>query len=117
MGEATGIAWTTHTFNPVWGCTKVSAGCTNCYAETWAKRWGFDVWGNGKERRTFSDKHWNEPLQWEAAAAVSGQWALDIRDECELAGAAFFFKQHGGLRPTSGGHLLDGQVHQEFPDA
>lgn len=39
MGEKTGIAWTDSTWNPVRGCTKVSAGCKNCYAETFAERW------------------------------------------------------------------------------
>ena len=33
MGEVTGIAWTDHTFNPWIGCTRVSEGCRNCYAE------------------------------------------------------------------------------------
>lgn len=34
----TKIAWTEHTWNPVTGCTKYSAGCAHCYAETMAKR-------------------------------------------------------------------------------
>lgn len=34
----TKIAWTERTWNPVTGCTKISAGCVNCYAETMAKR-------------------------------------------------------------------------------
>lgn len=33
MGDKTGIAWTDATWNPVTGCTKVSAGCKHCYAE------------------------------------------------------------------------------------
>ena len=33
-----GIEWTEKTWNPVTGCTKVSAGCKNCYAETMARR-------------------------------------------------------------------------------
>ncbi len=33
-----GIEWTEQTWNPVTGCTKVSAGCKNCYAETMARR-------------------------------------------------------------------------------
>ena len=33
-----GIEWTERTWNPVTGCTKVSAGCKNCYAETMARR-------------------------------------------------------------------------------
>jgi protein gp37 len=40
MGERTAIGWTDHTFNPWWGCTKISPGCTNCYAEALAKRVG-----------------------------------------------------------------------------
>ena len=32
------IEWTDETWNPVTGCTKVSAGCKNCYAEKMAKR-------------------------------------------------------------------------------
>jgi protein gp37 len=32
------IEWTEHTWNPVTGCTKVSPGCKNCYAETMARR-------------------------------------------------------------------------------
>ncbi len=34
----TGIEWATRTWNPVTGCTKVSPGCANCYAEVMAKR-------------------------------------------------------------------------------
>jgi protein gp37 len=33
MGDKSGIEWTDATWNPVTGCTKVSAGCKNCYAE------------------------------------------------------------------------------------
>ena len=70
MGEQTAIAWCDDTFNPVWGCVKVSPACTNCYAEKWAKRTGFtNLWGPGSERRLFGDKHWNEPLTWNRWAA------------------------------------------------
>ena len=34
----TKIEWTEATWNPMSGCTKVSAGCANCYAETMANR-------------------------------------------------------------------------------
>jgi len=36
MSDKTGIAWTDATWNPVTGCSKVSPGCANCYAETLA---------------------------------------------------------------------------------
>lgn len=38
MMRATKIEWTESTWNPVTGCTKISAGCANCYAERMAKR-------------------------------------------------------------------------------
>lgn len=38
MSTRSRIEWTEHTWNPVVGCTKVSAGCKHCYAETMAKR-------------------------------------------------------------------------------
>src|SRR2546430_15618039 len=38
MGLKTGIEWTEATWNPVTGCTKVSKGCDNCYAETLARK-------------------------------------------------------------------------------
>jgi len=39
MADRSTIEWTEATWNPVTGCTKVSAGCDNCYAETFAERW------------------------------------------------------------------------------
>lgn len=36
MGERSAIEWTDSTWNPVTGCTRVSAGCDNCYAHTLA---------------------------------------------------------------------------------
>lgn len=38
MPGNTSIEWTNWTWNPVTGCTKVSQGCKNCYAERMAKR-------------------------------------------------------------------------------
>lgn len=48
--ENTEISWCDATVNFWWGCTKVSPGCANCYADTLSKRWGKDVWGKGKPR-------------------------------------------------------------------
>ena len=38
MSDKTGISWTDATWNPIVGCTKVSAGCDNCYAIRTAHR-------------------------------------------------------------------------------
>lgn len=73
MGQESKIAWTDATFNPWWGCVKVSPGCESCYAETFSKRLGLKVWGPMAERRFFGDKHWNEPLKWNKSALTSGK--------------------------------------------
>ena len=39
MSDKSDIEWTDATWNPVRGCVKVSPGCKNCYAETFAERW------------------------------------------------------------------------------
>jgi protein gp37 len=41
--------------------------------------------------------------------------ARSLRDQCQAAGVSFFFKQVGGLRPTSGGDLLDGVQWHQMP--
>src|SRR6266487_6952634 len=44
MGLKTGIEWTDATWNPITGCTKVTAGCDHCYAETLARKRLHDVY-------------------------------------------------------------------------
>ena len=66
------IEWTTHTFNPWIGCTKVSPGCALCYAETLMDhRMGRAKWGPGNPRSRTSSHLWNEPLKWNKEALVS----------------------------------------------
>lgn len=72
MAKNSQIEWTHHTFNPWWGCSKVSPACNNCYAEQWAKRMGHQIWGAAASRRFFSDAHWNEPITWNEEASLSG---------------------------------------------
>ncbi len=38
MSDRSSIEWTDATWNPVRGCTKISPGCANCYAETFTER-------------------------------------------------------------------------------
>jgi protein gp37 len=69
------IEWTHHTFNPWIGCSKVSAGCAHCYAETLNKRMGWVEWGdNGKRKRT-SAANWKQPIIWNREAEKSGERA------------------------------------------
>jgi protein gp37 len=242
------IEWTDATWNPVTGCTEVSAGCDHCYARTFAERFrgvrghpyeqGFDLklWPSRlnyplkwkKPRRIFTNSmsdlfhkdvpdefilqvfgvmaqadwhifqvltkrpdrlvrlapqitehlrqftdigdtwpehiwlgvsietlqyHWRadklrkvpaairfisaEPLlgslqtlnlegiHWLIAGGESGRghrfcdpaWIRELRDACQAADVAFFFKQWGGRTPKSGGRELDGQTWDEFPTA
>lgn len=66
MGKESTIEWTDATWNPVTGCTKVSAGCKNCYAETFAERWR-GIPGHPYEQG-FDLRLWDDrlklPLQW-----------------------------------------------------
>lgn len=49
------------------------------------------------------------------ARPVKSSWVCEVRDQCVRQGVAFFFKQWGGLRPKSGGRLLDGREWNQFP--
>jgi protein gp37 len=73
MAKDSRIEWTHHTFNPWWGCVKVSPGCKHCYAEAWAKRTGQDVWGPNAARRELSNAYWRQPLAWNAEVARIGK--------------------------------------------
>ena len=56
------------TFNPWWGCTRISPACDRCYADSIAKRFGYKIWGSDAERRFFGDEHWAQPRKWNEAA-------------------------------------------------
>jgi protein gp37 len=238
MAERSAIEWTDATWNPVTGCTKISAGCDNCYAERFSERFrgtkghpfenGFDLtirparleqplrWRQprmifvnsmsdlfhkdvpnefiARVFNTMEAAHWHtfqvltkrsslmrdflkrrygaspgpshmwfgvsvedgtklsrvrhlqqapagirflsiEPLigpigpinlagiDWVIVGGESGPkarpmehaWVSSIRDQCKMAGVAFFFKQWGGIRPKTGGRKLDGREWNDFP--
>ena len=67
--EQTKIEWADATFNPWIGCTKISPGCTNCYAESsFGKRFGVANWGAGAARHRTGPDNWRQPLRWNADA-------------------------------------------------
>ena len=69
MAGPTAIEWTDATWNPVTGCTKISAGCDNCYAERFSERFrdvpdhpfenGFDL--TLRPARLEQPLHWRQP--------------------------------------------------------
>lgn len=98
MSENTKIEWTDASFNPWWGCQKVSPACDHCYAERDAKRFapGRVLWGVNAERRVFGDKHWNDPLAWNrrpffqcfGCGARGGDKAVGYQRVCKACGSA-----------------------------
>lgn len=76
MAEKTGIAWTNSTFNPFIGCTKVSPGCANCYAERQNNHRKWAVWGLKGTRVRTSASNWQKPLAWNRKATITGKSVL-----------------------------------------
>ena len=95
MAENSNIEWTTHTFNPWIGCTKVSPACDHCYAESWDARGlqgGATRWGPHAARtRT---KTWGNPLRWNRQA----EGAAD-RPRVFCASLADVFDNHPSILP------------------
>lgn len=63
MGKTTKIDWCDATWNPWYGCTKVSEGCRNCYMHRWAKRAGKDpnVVQWAADATFYAPLKWKEP--------------------------------------------------------
>jgi protein gp37 len=72
MADGSAIEWTDATWNPVTGCTKITRGCDNCYAERFAERFrgvpghpyssGFDL--------TLRPERIDQPLKWLAPRRI-----------------------------------------------
>ncbi|RGN00773.1 phage Gp37/Gp68 family protein [Fusobacterium mortiferum] len=83
MMNKTKIEWTQVTWNPITGCSKISEGCKNCYAERMSKRLksmknkryinGFDV--------TIHKDLFEEPLKWKSSKIVFVNSMSDIFHE------------------------------------
>lgn len=72
MASKSTIEWTEYTWNPITGCTKISLGCQNCYAERMAKR--LKAMGQPNYRNGF-DLAWHEdaldiPLHWRKPSVI-----------------------------------------------
>jgi protein gp37 len=98
MAENSKIQWTTHSWNPFRGCTKISPGCKFCYAESTSKR-NLKVlgqWGPNGTRVVASESQWQEPVKWDRWAAEGkchacggrGRKRLLKCEECDGRGAA-----------------------------
>ena len=88
MAQSSSIEWTEATWNPTTGCTKVSHGCTNCYAE----RMSFRLKAMGQPRYkdgfklTLQDDVVDLPLKWKKPRVIfvnsmSDLFHKDVPDE------------------------------------
>lgn len=90
MAGGSKIEWTTHTSNFWWGCFKVSDGCKNCYAETWANRWGKSIWGPpATTQREYKKAAWRDVPKWDKQARAAG-----VRHRVFVQSMADFFEDH-----------------------
>ncbi|HEX8402794.1 MAG TPA: phage Gp37/Gp68 family protein [Allosphingosinicella sp.] len=72
MADGSAIEWTDATWNPVTGCTKITAGCVNCYAARFSERFrgvpghpfenGFDI--------TLRPARLDQPLRWKRPRTI-----------------------------------------------
>lgn len=80
---ASKIEWTEETWNPITGCTKCSAGCLHCYAETFAKR--LQAMGNERYKNAFQvTVHrdiFERPLEWQKPKMIFVNSMSDIFHE------------------------------------
>lgn len=86
--------------------------------DLWSPRYPWPDGGAGRG----SAFAWGRGIHWVIVGGESGRgyremdldWARQIRDQCQAAGVAFFFKQSSALR-SGQGDVLDGRKWQEFP--
>ena len=101
MAQNTRIEWTAtqlddgtivpgHTANFWWGCFKVSDGCKNCYAQTWANRWGKSIWGPpSTTEREYKKAAWQAVPRWDKQAKAAGvRWRVFVQSMAD------FFEDH-----------------------
>lgn len=117
MSANSKIEWTTHTFNPWWGCTKVSPGCDNCYAERDGRRFGTQ-WGPGAPRRYMGDAYWNEPRKWNRRAELYARawragFVAGATSEAHLVAQGFTKPERPRVFCASMADVFDNEVAQE----
>lgn len=134
MSDNSAIEWTDATWNPITGCTKVSPGCDNCYADTFSERWrgiAGHYFENGFDIQLRPDKL-TVPLAWKKPRRVfvnsmSDLFHKDIPDEYiakvfAVMGATpqhtyqLLTKRHGRMRALLGSSAFAELLDREFLD-
>lgn len=106
MADKSRIEWTDATWNAIRGCSRVSAGCANCYAEGMAARFSDPgQWGHALAER---GKGWTGKVILDEAALVKPlSWRRPRRIFVTSIGDPF--------HPVVTDDMLDGREHREVP--
>lgn len=90
MARESAIAWCDGTANFWWGCQKVSPGCTHCYADTLASRYGKQIWGHpSRTNRERKFGIWRDIVRWDREAKREG-----IRKRIFVQSMSDFLEDH-----------------------
>ena len=131
MSDGTGIEWTDATWNPLVGCTKISPGCENCYAEGVVNRFvgtsaafpaRFDTVTLRGQRFLSQPLRWRKPRR-VFVNSLSDLFYKDVPDEfiarvfavMALAPQHTFqllTKRHGRMRALLSSEVFQGQVQE-----
>lgn len=80
MSITSKIEWTESTWNPITGCTKISKGCSNCYAATLSKR--LQAMGNIRYKNGFEvtihEDLFDRPIYWKKSKMIFVNSMSDI---------------------------------------
>lgn len=120
MSEGTNIQWCDATWNPWRGCTKVSGGCKNCYAETLViNRLGGGRFSKGVPRVRQSEANFNAPLRWNKKPWVCDECGHNAKlpnEECDCGavGAGVVKRHRRRVFSLSLGDWLDAEVPLEW---
>ena len=113
MGDKSAIQWTDATWNPSTGCSKVSPGCKNCYAERLSTR--LQKMGNPKYRNgfrfTLHPDALDLPLKWKAPRKIFVNSMSDLFHESMPEG---FLRECFDLMSTANWHVF--QVLTKRPE-
>jgi protein gp37 len=117
MAENSKIEWTEHTGNFWWGCDHVTAGCDNCYAETFANRYGHKVWGT-KAPRLYIKSIFKALAKFQRQAQeqnkVERVFVGSMMDIFEKSLPLYFFNGDKVTSQGSSHHILSGEIRDEF---
>lgn len=133
MGANTKIEWCDFTFNPWWGCTKVSDGCKNCYADTLDGRYhaADRHWGPTASRKLMSEAPYDKhgAYDYKNGVIVANDGTVYAQSDLAYDGGPRYReaikKGHNHANLTymyrvgkhAAGRLLDGREWNEYPEA